>query len=300
MKSVISKLKNINKASKQQLIELDPNTRLIDLFNKTIIGFLAKEIGKEMNLSTEAAHVLYYSAISSGEEFSNNDGLFFDYAYKIVDWCERHKDVEAEINSLDASELMKQALITVYHKHKYDLNHLTVINKPNYEENQEWQIYREAMYAASQEKFLLISKQELDECYNGEILAAQTILDRQDIPICRQKTTQALESLQVNQTELRSWLLVVSEAVTNVLKHADSGSMVIINGEDEVRIIVKDNGRGYPIKELPNLILLSGFSTKQSLGQGFTLMMKIVDLISLYTDHNGSSIVLTKRLNKNG
>ncbi|WP_188206545.1 ATP-binding protein [Alkalibacillus aidingensis] len=298
MKSILNKLKKTNSSSKQQLVEIDSNAKLFELLHKALVGFLAKEMGEEMNLSTDASHVLFYTAISSTEQFSKNDGLFFHYTFKLLEWCENEQDISQEIDQLDASEQMKRAITNVYQKHQQDIERLINLSKPKAPaiSQKEWEIYRDAMYASSQEKFLLIDRYKLDENYNGSILTGHTILERHDIPICRQKMMNTFEQLGVSTTKLKSWLLVVSEAVTNVIKHAHSGSMMVIKEEQEVRVIIKDNGNGFPIRDLPNLVLLSGYSSKQSLGQGFTLMLKIVDQIRLYTDLNGSSMVLVMKL----
>jgi anti-sigma regulatory factor (Ser/Thr protein kinase) len=92
-----------------------------------------------------------------------------------------------------------------------------------------------------------------------------------------------------------SWILVLSEAITNTIKHAELGKMTLVESveEEEIRFVIEDNGPGFPLKDLPKNTLLAGCSTKKSMGQGFTLMMKIAKQVILYTSPRGSTIILT-------
>ena len=59
-----------------------------------------------------------------------------------------------------------------------------------------------------------------------------------------------------------------------------------------MNIIIEDTGSGFPLKTLPYTTLMAGYSTKKSLGQGFTLMMKLATQVLLKTSSSGSTIVL--------
>ncbi|WP_419879142.1 ATP-binding protein [Brevibacillus centrosporus] len=54
-----------------------------------------------------------------------------------------------------------------------------------------------------------------------------------------------------------SHLLVISEAITNILKHAQEGKMSIVSTDSMIHVVVEDNGPGFPLELLPNTKLLS-------------------------------------------
>ena len=57
---------------------------------------------------------------------------------------------------------------------------------------------------------------------------------------------------------------------------------------------ISDRGPGIRPEDLPASILLPGFSTKISLGMGYTLMLKLVDRVRLSTGPEGTIVQLEK------
>ncbi|UHA60845.1 hypothetical protein KDJ21_003835 [Metabacillus litoralis] len=66
----------------------------------------------------------------------------------------------------------------------------------------------------------------------------------------------------------------------------------IYKKENILRIVVKDTGSGMRIDDIPKATLLSGYSSKISLGHGFSLMLKLMDQIKLATSSEGTTIVM--------
>nr|WP_245247298.1 MULTISPECIES: ATP-binding protein [unclassified Paenibacillus] len=161
------------------------------------------------------------------------------------------------------------------------------------EDDEIWQVYRDVIFAATQRKFLLIRKTEVDEYKQGSLLCRVSITERSDIPKARDLAKQNLLELGFSQSVVMSQILVISEAITNILKHAKEGIMFIVATDTEIHVLVEDKGSGFPLKLLPNTTLMAGYSTKKSLGQGFTLMMKMTDQVLLSTvPDEGSTLIL--------
>ncbi|WAH36787.1 ATP-binding protein [Alicyclobacillus dauci] len=155
-----------------------------------------------------------------------------------------------------------------------------------------WQVYRDVIYAATQRKFLLITEQEVDSYMQGNIRLEVEVKERTDITKCRERANQVFLDLGYEPTNIMGRLLVISEAVTNILKHAEYGKMILVEDGQSVRAVIQDTGPGFSIPDLPNTTLLAGYSTKKSLGQGFNLMMKMSDQVVLSTSPQGSTIIL--------
>lgn len=91
-------------------------------------------------------------------------------------------------------------------------------------------------------------------------------------------------------------LLVFSEAATNMLKHAGGGTYRVARGSECVQVILSDDGPGIDLRHLPSATLVTGFSTTQTLGMGFTLMLELADRLLLCSDAHGTLLLLEKNL----
>lgn len=87
-------------------------------------------------------------------------------------------------------------------------------------------------------------------------------------------------------------ITAVNEALTNAVKHAGNGSLRIFESKKTAQIMISDNGPGIDFSILPKATLLSGFSTKQSLGMGFSIMLEYSDRLLLSTKPGQTIIVL--------
>jgi anti-sigma regulatory factor (Ser/Thr protein kinase) len=222
----------------------------------------------------------------------------------MLKWSEQKLDVPHQIKRLDVRPDIQNAMLKAYDIYKNDL-----FSTPHTAEEQQltassndekWQVYRDVIFAATQEKFLLITEEEVNQYKEGIVLCEGRIKERSDIPTCRNLAKEKLESEGFSHSMIMSWLLVLSEAITNVIKHAEEGKMTIIKDEKnhEIRFIIEDKGPGFDLKDLPKKTLLAGYSTKKSLGQGFTLMMKMTKRVLLFTSSKGSTIILNFDIGK--
>ncbi|BDI30379.1 hypothetical protein CCAX7_24300 [Capsulimonas corticalis] len=82
------------------------------------------------------------------------------------------------------------------------------------------------------------------------------------------------------------------EAATNVIKHAGGGTIEAWVTNEEVLIRTTDHGPGIPLENLAQSILELGFSTRQTLGMGFTMMLAMSDWVAIATSSRGTSILL--------
>ena len=89
-------------------------------------------------------------------------------------------------------------------------------------------------------------------------------------------------------------LLAFSEGATNMLKHAGGGTYQVARTTARVQIVLADTGHGIDFRNLPKATLVPGFSTQQTLGMGFTLMMELTDRLLLCTDGSGTTLLLEK------
>ncbi|GIM45560.1 hypothetical protein DNHGIG_11090 [Collibacillus ludicampi] len=288
---------------------------LHDVKQRAVIGYLARHMALRLNY--EGADELFYLAFSrltfENEPMSVVDReLPIHLAGLLYSWVQNREKITERLKELNLSLDVESCLIETYEKLKKQIKsempafvplsneEEVVVNKKEPKETEveeqtelkEWKIYRDVMYAVTQRKFLLISKDEIPQYKKGRILCEGEIKKRSDIPKCRNLAHKALQELSLNGVNVMGWILMISEAITNILKHAEEGRMTLVEDNGVIRVIVEDKGPGFSLKDLPNMTLLAGYSTKKSLGQGFTLMMKMAKQVLLYTSPKGSTIVL--------
>ncbi|MEH7524302.1 ATP-binding protein, partial [Bacillus sp. JJ1503] len=214
---------------------------------------------------------------------------------QLLKWNDQQHDISQKVKELPLNSNLQNVLLKTYEIHKKDIFNGVTIAPINEKVDGEWEIYRDVINAATQGQFLLISEEEVNKYKKGIVLCESEIIGRKDIPICRNVAKERLEAHNFNKAKIMSWLLVLSEAITNIIKHAEQGKMTILESKEsnEIRFVIEDKGPGFPLKELPKNTLLAGYSTKNSMGQGFTLMMKMAKQVLLFTTPKGSTLILT-------
>ncbi|NLO89600.1 MAG: ATP-binding protein [Clostridia bacterium] len=166
-----------------------------------------------------------------------------------------------------------------------------VIEKERKMHQQEMQAYRDAIAAVTGGRMHLLSKEKIEKLISeGEELVKGRVREAHEIPQARQVIREILTNLDDQKRHMIE--LCLSEALTNALKHAGGGYWQIRQLKDAVRIIVKDKGSGIKTSELARATLMQHYSTKDSLGCGFTLMLYYTDSLYLYTGTSGTTLAM--------
>lgn len=172
----------------------------------------------------------------------------------------------------------------------------TIIDYEQIQEERIKHLYRDVIYSVTQGKMLLSDDQEIAQFYRSKLLAEVPITTKKDVANCREQVSMQLERLGVPEKMKFSILLCTSEVVTNVLKHALDGRMKLFEDGQFLRVIVEDNGSGIELSEIPKSTLMTGYSSKVSMGQGFSLMLKLMSRVALSTGPQGTTVVLEAKL----
>jgi anti-sigma regulatory factor (Ser/Thr protein kinase) len=100
---------------------------------------------------------------------------------------------------------------------------------------------------------------------------------------------------ELSAEEIEDLVLASGEAITNAIKHAVNGRCQAVVEGRSVIVRVSDKGEGIHPDSLPETLFQAGFSTKISLGLGYTLILKLVDEMWLATGPEGTVLQLIKR-----
>lgn len=103
------------------------------------------------------------------------------------------------------------------------------------------------------------------------------------------------QEIQFDEEQIEDLVLAAGEAVTNAIKHAEFGRVEVGTTDNELYVRVSDRGEGIHPDALPETLFQAGFSTKISLGLGYTLLLKLVDEMWLATGPEGTILQIVKR-----
>lgn len=134
---------------------------------------------------------------------------------------------------------------------------------------------------------------------NSIIKKAKICIDiekAQDAMDARRIIKEALLKYGLDEDVLCAFMIAIGEAIANALKHAAKGKVYAGRIQNEIMVAVEDKGPGIESLILPGAVLRRGFSTKPSMGFGYSIMLDTADRIMLKTDSTGTTVVLIKNL----
>ena len=151
---------------------------------------------------------------------------------------------------------------------------------------------RDVVLAVTQGKFCLVDREELRPLPDPTI--PRLLANPEDVSSMRKEVEAYAASVGLQGERLSDLLLIVGEASTNAVKHAVQGSWQVGHDERGVWVAVSDKGGGIHASDLPRALFRKGFSSKVSLGLGFTLMLELADEMWLSTGPEGTAIQVLK------
>jgi len=157
------------------------------------------------------------------------------------------------------------------------------------------QVYKDMLHATTTGKMLLVEPEEVSDIVSGQTWSySVTVRSAYDIEACRNLAAEQFQQAQLPPRWKLEFLLGVSEAVTNALKHANGGEFRLIRTERSWIAFMRDRGHGIDYAILPYSTILRGYSTKLSMGLGFSTMFRCLDRIYLCTSDQGVTLLLQK------
>ncbi|MFB1100489.1 ATP-binding protein [Terribacillus sp. JSM ZJ617] len=264
---------------------------------RALIGWIVSRFTEAIGFEEREREELIMMVLTNESFNQVEEGIkkeLIDLANSAVDWIGANAVIEEEMKTLpplfSSSKILERVLFEILSEVRN--------SEKTLKSQKTWQIYRDVIYAATQGKFLLIPKSDVARYRSEKLLCEVNIMERQDLPKARDIAKEAFIKKGLKSSKISSYNLIISEAVTNILKHAEYGKMMIFQNEDNFNVIIEDKGPGFPMSLLPKTTLMSGFSTKESLGQGFTLMMKLANQVILETSEQGSTLILALEVGK--
>lgn len=156
--------------------------------------------------------------------------------------------------------------------------------------------YVDVFSAVTGGRLIIMTPDEIHGSLGEPVSDVGAVSSYKDLSGARAILNAALEKQFENKDILSELLISASEALTNAVKHAGGGEFQIFKKGQTIQVMASDTGPGIDFKILPKATLLAGFSTKQSLGVGFSIMLEFCDRVLLSTQPGNTIIVLEKHL----
>jgi anti-sigma regulatory factor (Ser/Thr protein kinase) len=150
---------------------------------------------------------------------------------------------------------------------------------------------RDVLLAVTSGRLVLCDSREIDAIASGESISEYTIAAASDLPEVRH-ALKAAAGPYLTEERLGDLLTCITEAATNALKYAGAAAVKTWVDSERVTAIVSDHGHGIDPSLLARATLESGFSTQNTLGMGFTLMLAMADKIALHTTEHGTKVLI--------
>lgn len=151
------------------------------------------------------------------------------------------------------------------------------------------QAYVDVLAAVTGGKLILMWPDDVPDYLGDVVLPDCPINDPGELGAARARLAPALQQLAGTDGEA---LLAANEAITNALKHAGGGLYGVRKTSDALQIVIADHGPGIDFHTLPRATLIAGYSTKASLGLGFTIMFDAAERVLLATEPGLTTLVL--------
>ena len=141
-------------------------------------------------------------------------------------------------------------------------------------------------------KFHLVDELELPR--QGQLVLELDLAQRDAFSELRQAVYRVANAEGMAEERASDLVVAVGEAAGNAIKHGELGLARVRKASDKLQVEVVDRGPGIRAEDLPASILQKGFSTKISLGMGYSLMLELVDQMWLASQPGGTTLQLEK------
>jgi anti-sigma regulatory factor (Ser/Thr protein kinase) len=154
-------------------------------------------------------------------------------------------------------------------------------------------VYRDMFHASTDGRCRVVEPEEIPDLLGAAVAQVIISLRRpEDIGRCRDAVGAQMRAAGWDPKKILAYTLAVSEAATNAIKHGDGGAFQLFRYPDRWVGLVVDGGGGIDLALLPSSTLVRGFSTKRSLGLGFSAMLRCTDRLTIASSNAGLMLLL--------
>jgi PAS domain S-box-containing protein len=152
---------------------------------------------------------------------------------------------------------------------------------------------KEVLYSAT-EGCLRLCDTESDLPQRLSQIGEPTRLTDATIRVLRHRTAGVARFCGFPQERWHDLETAIGEAAMNAVRHGKGGTGSIYASEsgDRIQVWIEDQGQGIAMSHLPRATLERGYTTANTFGHGFWMILKTADRVWLLTGPNGTTVVL--------
>lgn len=149
--------------------------------------------------------------------------------------------------------------------------------------------YRRTIMAATGGKLVMTESEEIDRIA-GPYVARWDLTSAVQLRDIRTDIREMAGSMGMDAVTLQRLLTCAGEATSNAIKHAGGGTVTLHQSDARVIIRVDDSGPGIQALNLPDVALAIGYTTADSAGLGYKMMIATADKVYLATGPDGTMV----------
>jgi anti-sigma regulatory factor (Ser/Thr protein kinase) len=157
--------------------------------------------------------------------------------------------------------------------------------------------YRSTILAATDGKLIVTEPKAIVEIA-GPTISTWKLREPEDIGNLRAVIKQIVESEGMDPDRVSRFVICAGEAMTNAVKHAGGGIVSLHRGGDGFILVVADKGPGIEATAIPEVALRRSYSTAESLGIGYKVMISFADKVYLATEPEGTMVAIQMALHE--
>jgi len=273
--------------------EFAPDLILLDVMMPTMSGYEVCRIIKEQEETRFIPVILITALTDSHDKVKGLEAGADDFLVKPLNTIEMLARIESLLRHRELVE--KQRKRDQYVAEISRLLDLEQLRRE--EETKRKELYKEVIFSVTGGKLHLVERDELAALKRDEKeYNSMNINAPKDVTLVRNVVENFAKQLGLPEQKVYNLALCVSEGATNIIKHADHGTIRESRYANFLRIWIEDNGPGIEYTNISKAALMPGYSTKPSLGYGFTIMLECLDSLYLCTDQKGTTLILQMNL----
>lgn len=157
------------------------------------------------------------------------------------------------------------------------------------------QFYQGTIFSVTDGKLNLVDYDDIDAIVAEDTLDI-AVSSAEHLATLRAAVRQVAEKAGMSDERTRELISAVGEAAANAVKHAGGGLARIAVKNGMVQVCIQDSGSGLDALVLPKATLMTRYSTKPSMGLGYSLILATVDKVYLATSKNGTWVLMEKEV----